>query len=529
LRAKESQGKRIDQETNVSGKKDPRRLLILLLAWASFCFLPALPAMPKRGAANEATGEEAVADGECERCGSTGRITCPTCKGQGNLRKPCPICNGKGRKPCPSCNVADPTTGKSPTPGKTACPGCNGKGMIEGVEDRPCFRCKGTKEFMCQICMGKGDLSCPKTRYDKTCPRCGFVGKIPCPSCRGGKEEASSGEDIEAPSEEGIDLPATAQGDEEDPEAKASRIPSRKGYTETNFLEDQKSAESLKEEVESEYREHKKVLTVVSTGEIKRLRTELTRLNRAVEEFGTEKDASTSAVLTEIQDSRRRLESLDRNWGNWRDGFDQVERLFSRARAKWDDRPTWRPNLRPSEREAIGEDMEYLGRFLYAARKSVASIDEEKPAAMGEDLKAIKATVDGLRRSVDKLKTKARDLAKAKAKEEIDRKASKTSLKTSLVEASGKKGSGKKPAPTGVGETIPAASRSGTKDDEPARLTDPAEAPAAKEPSEPGSSRGRRNWSADVLPATIGILAIAFCGGIYYFLHRKDSEFIRRD
>jgi hypothetical protein len=533
LRAKKSQGREKDQETIVSGMKDPRRFFILLFpfAWVSSCFLPSpLSAMPGRGAAKEATEEEPGTEGKCELCGSTGRITCPVCKGQGNLRKPCPICNGKGRKPCPSCNVADPSTGKSATPGKTPCPACNGKGVIEGAEDRPCFRCKGAKEFPCQTCMGKGDVSCPKTRYEKTCPRCGFVGKIPCPACRGGKEETPSGEAPEAAAtRDAVDLPATAQGDDEETGAKASRIPSRRGYTEANYLEDQRSAESLKEEVESKYREFRKVQSLVSTGEIKRLRTELARLNRSTEELkeAEKKDASISAALAEIQESRRHLETLDRSWGSWLDGFDQVEKTCSRARAKWDDRPIWRANLRPSEREAIGEEMDYLSRFLSAARKSLASVDEEKPTALGGELKAIKESVEGLRRSMDKLKSKAKEVAQAKAKEESGRKASQAILKTSIVEASEKRGSVGNPS-SAQAETIRSGS-SGAKDDGHDRIAEQSEEPEVREPVEAGFSRGRRGWSSNLVPATIGILAIAFCGGIYFFLHRKDSEFIRKD
>ncbi len=174
----------------------------------------------------------------CPECFGKGQIQCPKCKGIGayvwssggyNHDEKCQLCNGEQLVPCDQCKGAPRHT----------CVSCNGAGLITGsgtdmheltgkpavpglwsvpcpvsfdpwvssndrvVAEHPdaleiCKSCRGTGNFVCNICFGNGEIQCPKCKgigayvwssggynHDLKCQLCNGEKSVPCQACKG--------------------------------------------------------------------------------------------------------------------------------------------------------------------------------------------------------------------------------------------------------------------------------------------------------------------------------------------------------
>ncbi len=484
---------------------------------------PALNAPP-------ADGENGA--GECRRCGSTGRITCPNCNGQGSLRKPCPICSGKGRRPCPQCAVADPSTKQQLTPGKIPCTACGGKGVTEAAPDRPCFRCKGSRELICLLCFGRGTLSCPKTKYDKTCPTCGFVGRVPCPDCQGTKGDESSPHPSPVDAAGGDDLPVGAETEEDGPSedsrpsAATVRREKEKAYSEASFRADHKAASANWEELKKECEEDRKVFKGESASDLRKLRSELIQVTRTISD-GPASGAETESLKQRLKDARGQIEALDRSWGNLLDHFDRVEKLEGHLKVKWDELPQWTAKFQPREREAIREHLARLSSMLAVARKHSATLREENPERIAAGVKEALAAMEELKRDAEKVKLSAASRAKSGPKKAVLRSIPESDLRPQTSRP--RPGTGDGPerereadssGVAGTGPDVPFPRRSFSAPSSPHFPS--AAAPGREDGDQSSRSDGGR--ASDRLAITLGMLGVAICGALYYILHRRDGR-----
>jgi hypothetical protein len=462
---------------------------------------------------------------ECATCNSTGRITCPSCKGQGSLRKPCPICGGKGKKPCAVCAVAEP--GRTlVTPGKIPCPACAGKGSADASPDRPCFRCRGAKEIICLSCVGKGTVSCPKTRYDKVCPTCGYVGRVPCPDCQGGKGGEASRTKGGAKS---VDLPAVPDREAEAsaPDEKPSVVTRKeKAYSEESFREDHQAASQAWEELKSEYEESRKIFKGESGNEIKKLRATLGQLSRSLADGIEGAGSEVEPLKQRLKDARAQVEALDRSWGNLEDHFDRVEKIEERLRVKWEEMPQWSPRLEAQQREAIREQLSRLSILLSAAKKYSATLREENPQRIVAVVKETVASTEELRRDVERVKSTAAGRLKIQAQAKKAALASRAAAEKAQAES--RKAEREERRIEKEPDSLPRAElvSSGSRTAEPKPAGSSAKSKATDQKSEPRAAVPASEGSQghDGLAMTLGMLGVALCGGVYYFLHRRDGQ-----
>lgn len=174
----------------------------------------------------------------CPNCYGKGYVQCPECKGTGafvdldgdyDYSILCQKCNGTKMIPCTACKGI----------AKRQCRTCNGTGVpfrldihltefpkirtedelrklprllssdnwVESDEcltgSTPiaieiCSHCKGTGEFVCDVCFGKGCVQCPECKgtgafvdldgdydYSIPCQRCNGAKMLPCTACKG--------------------------------------------------------------------------------------------------------------------------------------------------------------------------------------------------------------------------------------------------------------------------------------------------------------------------------------------------------
>jgi hypothetical protein len=498
-------------------------LLLALLSPAALAQEPSPEGQAGKTPARTRTGFEEP----CRRCGATGRIVCATCGGVGSLRKTCPICQGKGRKPCPQCTVPGPGGAKASVPGKVLCTACAGKGTLDSAPDRPCFKCRGARELPCPVCFGKGDLSCPKTRYDKTCPTCSFVGTVLCPDCNGTGNAPPSDPGAESSEKKGnvpaddlpLGEPAAAETVSAEPEKPASPAARAKGYTSKEYEADHLALASLWEDFDKQFRELAPVFEADTTiEEIRRTRSDAGRLSRSFAEDEEDGRAVPGDLSRKVRDAQKELNEIERSWGGASDRYQGLAASYRRARVLWEGQPQWTLGLSGEDREALRDKLGSMRKLFAAGQKAAAGLRDDKPGALAQRSKSVRSQVEGLRRAFEKLK--AATLAAPPAT---------------------------RPAPNGVhADPAVESDRAGAGPAAPAAATlvgsgagrEPlARGPSGAAPSaltrksgSSGSAAGRAASAAQVSPSSagsnalaviLGFLAVGICSAGYYVLHRR--------
>ncbi len=399
--------------------------------------VPLILLLAARGLAGEASDpqpasppsrNETEVHADCSRCKSSGRITCPTCKGAGNIHKVCAVCNGKGRRPCPQCAAGSPPGGNgSVTPGasnrgRILCLACSGRGTLEGNSDRPCFRCRGSREQACPTCIGRGDLSCPKTRYVGTCSTCGFVGKVPCPSC----QEDSPVEDSPAsPSEfngrrESNDKGAAksrarsgSKGIEEDEptntsNATATSPAQQDPYTEARFQADQKSLAAKWEVLGKDMEVVRGLFAKNTTEKLRKTKSELLRLARDADSLGDSGHAPARDLGRRAREGVKRIEPLETAWSRLDSRYDRLQAQFKTALNLWQGQPRWSLDLPQGDQEAAQDKLAFLGQAIDLTSKSASRLREEKPEKTSQGIEEVEAGSIQIRRELERTREVSR-------------------------------------------------------------------------------------------------------------------------
>ncbi len=92
---------------------------------------------------------------DCDKCYTSGKITCEECHGHGEISVKCPNCKGKGFINLPSVTIGKAKKiGSAVTQRTEQCLTCRATGYIK----KKCDICNGKGEVTCKQCIGKGKV-----------------------------------------------------------------------------------------------------------------------------------------------------------------------------------------------------------------------------------------------------------------------------------------------------------------------------------------------------------------------------------
>jgi len=294
------------------------------------------------------------------------------------------------------------------------CFSCGGKGFFEtGTNRKVCSKCLGAREVPCLLCVGRGDLSCPKTRFDRTCPTCGYTGTVPCPDCRGegklslellaAKEAASQRESLQrreaakdgaSPSEALARRETGAAGaseaagaDEKGPPAKANG----KGPQQT-WEADRAEAEKRIQELDRQWIEVQKLVAGDPIESTRAARRGLTRIQRDARVFAEERRAGAEDLEARSRDALKRLESIERGWGKILEEAERLEKYQRQVHDLWQRQLVDEKDPAAVDSGALSDRQEAMREVFVRSEKPVAAIRGEKPEELSLLLRGMLAT-----------------------------------------------------------------------------------------------------------------------------------------
>jgi hypothetical protein len=327
-----------------------------------------------------------------------------------------------------------------------------------------------------------------------------------------------------------VDLPAVPDRDEDaasaaDEKPAVGKPRKENAYSEESFREDHQAASQAWEELRKEYEESRKIFKGESGSEIKKLRGTLGQLSKSLAEGIEGAGAEVEPLKQRLKEARAQVEALDRSWGNLEDHFDRVEKIEERLRVKWEAVPQWTPNFQAQQREAFREQLARLSILQSVAKKYSATLREENPQRIVTVVKETVAATEELRRDVERVKTSAATRLKTQAQARKTALASRAAAEKALAESrSGERSArGDREANSlPRSDLVASASRSA----EPAPTSSSAKSKATEQKPEirGGGRTSDDSQGHDGLAMTLGMLGVALCGGVYYFLHRRDGQ-----
>jgi hypothetical protein len=413
------------------------------------------------------------------------------------------------------------------------CSSCGGKGFFEaGTNHKVCSKCLGAREVPCLLCVGRGDLSCPKTRFDRTCPTCGYTGTVPCPDCRGkgklslellaAKEAASQRESLQrreaakdgaSPSEALVRREAGAAGASEATGADEKGPPSKvngKGPQRT-WEADRAEAEKRIQELDRQWIEVQRLAAGDPIESTRAARRGLTRIQRDARVFAEERRAGADELVARSRDALKRLEAIERGWGKI---LEEVERLGKYQRQVHD---LWQRQL-VDEKDpasvdsgALSDRQEAMREVFLRSEKPVAAIRGEKPEELSLLLRGMLATSAELETALQRTRRAPPALEPRRPAAAADVPSGNPAL--------------------GIEEDN-TARREGTADEDESEATLTADPPswpvlepAGDTPPSYPRRRTARQDSGGLKPGSIlGMLAVGVAGALFFIMNRRGKR-----